>query len=335
MAEYTEYQIQRETLVGIADQARRLGSVTEELSPKQIEQVLSRVTPSSDDSNPSASTGPFCKVAVVADASNLIKTTVNVSAIVNIQTPSYVEYYYNRKQLPEIPAEVLANYPYAVLIVSTDGSMWLWLSTEKMYVAKNDNGVDRLNIPANCVYCGFNADANVWLMQYAYTTDIGYSVNGFASWSVWWTNHDIHIGSADSGEIYFPVSQPQKEQPADATHYYYNGVRLPAIPEDVLAEYPYVFIGLVQSTGRYQILASVQPMYFGNNGYISRQNGNTEPFIHCAEGDNVWTAGTSGNYGWSITTDRILVWSNHDLPNGSATATEIYFSGTYAVPDPN
>lgn len=43
MPEYTEYQIQRETLVGIADQARRLGNVTEELSPEQIEQVLSQV----------------------------------------------------------------------------------------------------------------------------------------------------------------------------------------------------------------------------------------------------------------------------------------------------
>lgn len=114
--------------------------------------------------------------------------------------------------------------------------------------------------------------------------------------------------------------------------YLYNGVKLPKIPESLLTEYPYAFIGLKQSTGQYQILASAQPMYFGDNGYISRQNSNAEPYIYCAEGDDVWTAGASGNYGWSITEERILIWSNHDLPNGSADATDIYFAGSEPVP---
>ena len=43
MAEYDEYKVQRVTLVGIADQARRLGNATGELSPEQIKQVLSQV----------------------------------------------------------------------------------------------------------------------------------------------------------------------------------------------------------------------------------------------------------------------------------------------------
>lgn len=107
--------------------------------------------------------------------------------------------------------------------------------------------------------------------------------------------------------------------------YYYNGVLLPEIPADVLAEYPYIFIGFIASSGKYQILASTQTMYFASNGYITRQNDNSEPFLYCVEGDNYWTAGASGNYGWSITSDRTLVWSNHDIPNGSATSTTIYF----------
>lgn len=114
--------------------------------------------------------------------------------------------------------------------------------------------------------------------------------------------------------------------------YYYNGVLLPEIPEDVLAEYPYAFIGLVQSTGKYQILASTQPMYFADN-QMNRQNSNLEPFIWCLAGDSVWTTVTSGNYIWSIDSDRILIWSNHDIPNGSATATDIYFYGSEPVPE--
>lgn len=116
------------------------------------------------------------------------------------------------------------------------------------------------------------------------------------------------------------------------SHFLYNGVKLPRIPDSVLASYPYAFIGLKQSTGQYQILASAQPMYFGNNGYITRQNSNEEPYIYCAEGDDVWTDGKSGNYGWNITEERILIWSNHDIPNGSADATEIYFAGSEPVP---
>lgn len=115
------------------------------------------------------------------------------------------------------------------------------------------------------------------------------------------------------------------------THFLYNGVRLPRIPESVLASYPYAFIGLVQSTGKYQILASKDPMYF-DNVRMKRQNSDSEPYLNCVAGDASWTTGTSGNYSWSIDADRILIWSNHDIPNGSATATDIYFEGTDPVP---
>lgn len=111
---------------------------------------------------------------------------------------------------------------------------------------------------------------------------------------------------------------------------YYNGVRLPRIQDSVLASYPYAFIGLVQSTGKYQVLASTKSMYY-SGGAMRRQNSNSEPFIWCLADDAVWTTGSSGNYSWTINDDRILIWSNHDIPNGSADATEIYFTGSAPV----
>lgn len=119
--------------------------------------------------------------------------------------------------------------------------------------------------------------------------------------------------------------------PKEVGKYSYNGTVLPALPTEILAEYPYVFIGLVQSTGKYQILASTQPMYFYDNDRIVRQNSNSEPFVYCVEGDEKWSSGKSGNYSWAINSDRIIIWSNHDIPNGSATATEIYFEGSQPV----
>lgn len=253
-----------------------------------------------------------------------------------MQIPSEVRYL-NQRPLAEIPAEVLADYPYAVIVMASETDFWLWLSTEKMYVATVD-GIDKLVIPANRIYYGFNADANAWLVQYAYTTPGGYNVNGDGGWAVWWANHDIHIGSADSGETYFPASQPQEVQPADATHYYYNGVRLPAIPEKVLSEYPYALVRKDNYYGYYDLALSKSVFYH-----------NTD--IHCADGDSaiqkwyqipITTADSmtawafkEDTYGvWVINENRHMVWSNHDIPNGSATATDIYFHGTLAVPDP-
>lgn len=113
--------------------------------------------------------------------------------------------------------------------------------------------------------------------------------------------------------------------------YYYNGVLLPEIPADVLAEYPYAFIGYVESSGRYQILASKQTMYVANSS-IARQNSDYEPYLYCSDGDDVWSEGSPGNYAWSIDSGRVLVWSNHDIPNGTATATTVYFPATYPIP---
>lgn len=239
--------------------------------------------------------------------------------------------YLNHKALAEIPAEALAEYPYAVLLVSTDGSMWLWLSTEKMYVATNEEGIDRLSIPANRVYYGFNAAANAWMIQYAYTTNGGYSINGFASWAVWWANHDIHIGSADSGEIYFPASQPQEVQPADAEFFYYNGERLPKIP--VVEGYPYAFMEKLPT--RYYIVFSTEKYYYNESStYYYPVSGasarNYAITFEELEAGGTWVLKSETAY----TQSGPFLWANYDIPKGSATATTINNYGTPAVPDP-
>lgn len=278
---------------------------------------------------------PFCEARI---SERIVDDTVKIVVDVHSETEvdeilPGADYYYNHKQLPELRAEMIENYPYAAIVLSAHDDFWLWLSTEKMYVSTTD-GVNKLNIPADRLYYGFNA--SIWLAQYAYTTKGSYNIKGSGHWVVWWANHDIHIGSADSGEIYFPASQPQEVQPADATHFYYNGVRLPAIPEKVLSEYPYAFIRKDNYSGYYDLALSKSVFYH-----------NTD--IHCADGDSaiqkwyqipITTADSmtawafkEDTYGvWVINENRHMVWSNHDIPNGSATATEIYHYSNLAVP---
>jgi hypothetical protein len=139
------------------------------------------------------------------------------------------------------------------------------------------------------------------------------------------------IKTAETEVEYDIVVKAGNAEKVVSTHALYNGVKLPKISAGVLALYPYAFIGLVQSTGKYQILASKNPMYFANN-QITRQNNDTEPFLYCTADELSWTYGTSGNYIWSVDTDRIIIWSNHNIPRGSATATDIYYEGTEPVP---
>ena len=107
---------------------------------------------------------------------------------------------------------------------------------------------------------------------------------------------------------------------------YYNGVLLPEIPADVLAEYPYAVIAVNESNMQYQMLLS-KSVWYSNGTMATNDSGDNEPFLYAYAGDTAWTTGTPGNYGFTFST-RPLVWSNHNIPNGSAMATEIYFRGS-------
>lgn len=112
--------------------------------------------------------------------------------------------------------------------------------------------------------------------------------------------------------------------------YYYNGVLLPEIPSDILAEYPYCWIRNNTTTGYYDLVAGKNVWYFNSNMYC--QNGNDIKWyvisINGYENATEWTFNkdTTGNFG--IDGSRTVMWSNHNVPNGSATSTTIYFYGT-------
>lgn len=282
--------------------------------------------------------GPFCVVSVAEDSANVVETAVTISAGVEIQLPSGVEYYYNHEQLPEIPADVVAKYPYLVIMRKSD-RMRIIASTEKAYYHTMEDGSKRITVNSTGVV--YRADVNTVAGGWV-AVGIGngtwFGVNGSGSYAVWWSNYDIPNGSADATDIYFPASLPQEEQPADATHFYYNGVRLPKIPDDVLTQYPYAWIRDNRTTGQYQLIMSQTGFYFvdsslhDKNSVISKQ-------YNITIGDasaTAWVDANNTQYsGWGLDTNRTVLWSNHNIANGSADATDIYHYGTLAVPDPD
>ena len=118
--------------------------------------------------------------------------------------------------------------------------------------------------------------------------------------------------------------------------YYYNGVLLPEIPADILIEYPYAWIRTNHDSGYYDLLMSATPFYY-KNGNIG-PDGTTKKWyrtsISSASDATVWSFNVNDYYSYGISDTRLVLWSNHDIPNGSADSTEIYFYGSKPV-DPN
>ena len=119
--------------------------------------------------------------------------------------------------------------------------------------------------------------------------------------------------------------------------YYYNGVLLPEIPADALAQYPYAWIRNNTRTGYYDLCLSSSLWYASDANTISTDSYNTTGIqwyqVTKSAPEEVWVfnqAWTSSG-GFGNESDRHIMWSNHDIPNGSATATEIYFEGSEPV----
>lgn len=254
---------------------------------------------------------------------------------VSVKVTNSTAYYYNHEQLPEIPEDVLADYPY-VLIMRNLEVLRMYASKEKAYYWE-DGGESKITIPSDNIQYTAHEDACVWRYNTIGET-ADFSVHGDGNWVVWWSNYDVPNGSVDSDEVYWYASEPQAEEPESATHFYYNGVRLPALPADVIAQYPCAWIRKHTTNGEYQLILSVNGFYLkGSN--VSDLNSAKNPKYVFPIGDTsetTWTEASDsfGFNAWSVDSAKPCTWSNHGILNGSATATDIYFYGTLPVPEP-
>lgn len=115
---------------------------------------------------------------------------------------------------------------------------------------------------------------------------------------------------------------------------WYNGVLLPEIPADVLASYPYAWIRKHTTNGEYQLIFSASGFYFNGSSAVSDKNSVNNPkYVLPITDGTVWTVASDseGYSSWTVDDDRPCMWSNHNIPSGSATATAIYFKGSEPV----
>lgn len=145
---------------------------------------------------------------------------------------------------------------------------------------------------------------------------------------------DEEIPFVESGINEEPDNPDEPEVPT-VDKYSYNGVLLPKIPSDVLESYPYCWIRNNTTTGHYDLIFSTEPWYY-NSGVHPANNTLTLPWYRIEIGAintaTEWTFNKDAiDTYFGIDTARTVLWSNHDIPNGSATATTMYFAGSDAI----
>ena len=114
---------------------------------------------------------------------------------------------------------------------------------------------------------------------------------------------------------------------------YYNGILLPGIAPEMLEVFPYAFIVKFVETGAYRLYAgSKKPYYWIDEDVEKLTIPESNRCRYDPDSDNWAFVNTYNTATYFNMTSFELVWSNHDIPNGSADATEIYFEGSQPVP---
>lgn len=122
------------------------------------------------------------------------------------------------------------------------------------------------------------------------------------------------------------------------THFLYNGVKLPRIPDEVLETYPYALIRNDVQYGNYDLFVSKTGFYYDTNANtgVKDKGGAKIPRYKIPISDDMdnaqWTLEETTYTKYDITSTRLILWTNHDIPNGSADAIDIYFEATELVP---
>ena len=142
-------------------------------------------------------------------------------------------------------------------------------------------------------------------------------------------NHIVSVATFAPGGIVEDTTPPP------APKYSYNGVVLPEIPADVLEEYPYCWIRNDGANSKYNLIFAATPWYYNGTNLTKGNTSASIPYYSISfsgyESAETWGTAEYSSYEFGLASNRTVLWSNHDIPNGSATATEIYFEGSEPV----
>ena len=233
----------------------------------------------------------------------------------------------NGVTLPDLPSDVdRSAYPYAIIVTGGDlGNSYGLIFSKLSWIYQPSSERIYLKLDSYSVYM---AGTDSWEHSFDDETSLGLPV---ATYQIIWSDHNIL--DSETGEVYFPSSV--QSDPL----FYYNGVRLPELPSDVdRSVYPYVVLSSVAGEeNMYALTYLTKKIYFDSseNGYFSNESIDVSLYSCTTTVETEFSLlsnMTNAGNEMVISEDEMpIIWSNFDIPNGSADATEIYLAGTEAL----
>jgi hypothetical protein len=175
-------------------------------------------------------------------------------------------YFYNKHLLPEIPADILAEYPYAIIskITSEANGMsmyYLDVSKTKWYYNETTNPVT-LRFSEAAEYRAYTIVSNTWTLKGSYNDTGGMPVGSYNNvyWDYVWSNYDVPKGSVDSADVYLATSEPVLYEGEGLT-YTIRENTLAAIADAIRAK-----TGKTDAMSAYNMATEIKAIEVGSSG---------------------------------------------------------------------
>lgn len=110
--------------------------------------------------------------------------------------------------------------------------------------------------------------------------------------------------------------------------FYYNGILLPDIPTEHLATNPYIWIRKNQSSGYYDLVLGNDKWYYSSSNVYPANSDVIYWYqipLDGYESYNEWVFNKETTGYFVVETNRTVLWSNDNIPNGSTTSTTLYY----------
>lgn len=117
---------------------------------------------------------------------------------------------------------------------------------------------------------------------------------------------------------------------------FYGNVLLPEIPEELRSKWKYLWIRKSISDGNYDLAVSDTIQYFSSSDKkMWMDSGSQEWWLTPINNPTGWTwkASYTGKDSWKADSNYAVIWANYDIPEGSASATNVYLYGIEPVPE--
>ena len=230
------------------------------------------------------------------------------------------KYYYNGVLLPQLPSDVVAQYPNVFIYKwADDGAINFFAAPAEYAWYYYTDGVNQQIRITECTYVRYVYDAGLdaWTFKKEHTDNGRWVVSSDVG-AVVWCNTTMVYGTATSTTLYLPKCGVY-EQTTDKLDY--NGVGLPPLPTEHIGTNPYAWVRKNVTSGYYDLLMDTASWYYDSSSSGIKPTASTTQYwyrISIAEAGDAteWTLYKESSSWYNLDADRTVMWSLQDIASG-------------------